>query len=198
MATFNLHGMVTCITNALELCLSCTKPSIYPCISCFSYQGSSVKTAFDSLNHATKEIQQCHIMRWCPGFLIHVYLYYVWLCVNTCIPVFLLHHESAVWWRHQMETFSALLATCAGNSPISGEFPAQRPVKRSFDIFFDLRLNKRSSKQSLGWWFEMLSFPLWHQWNGVNQFQPYCTHDGNCKGRTQIKGPFHDRLFHRN
>ena len=44
------------------------------------------------------------------------------------------------WWRHQMETFSALLALCAGNSPISGEFPAQRPVMRSFDVFFDLSL----------------------------------------------------------
>ena len=29
-----------------------------------------------------------------------------------------------------------------------GEFPAQRPVKRSFDVFFDLGLNKRLSKQS--------------------------------------------------
>ena len=29
------------------------------------------------------------------------------------------------WWRHQMETFSALLAICAGNSPVAGEFPAQ-------------------------------------------------------------------------
>ena len=38
------------------------------------------------------------------------------------------------WWRHQMETFSALLARCAGNSPVSGEFPAQRPVTRSFDV----------------------------------------------------------------
>ena len=38
-----------------------------------------------------------------------------------------------------METFSALLALCAGNSPVSGEFPAQRPVTRSFDVFFDLR-----------------------------------------------------------
>ena len=38
------------------------------------------------------------------------------------------------WWRHQMETFSALLAICAGNSPVTGEFPAQRPVTRSFDI----------------------------------------------------------------
>ena len=44
-----------------------------------------------------------------------------------------------------METFSALLAICAGNSPVPGEFPAQRPVKRGFDVFFDLRLNKRLS-----------------------------------------------------
>ena len=41
-----------------------------------------------------------------------------------------------------METFSAFLSICAGKSPVTGEFPAQRPVTRSFDIFFDLRLNK--------------------------------------------------------
>ena len=69
------------------------------------------------------------------------------------------------WWRHQMETFSALLAICAGNSPVPGEFPAQMPVKRSFDVFFDLRLNKRLSKQSWGWWFETLSRPLWRHCN---------------------------------
>ena len=69
------------------------------------------------------------------------------------------------WWRHQMETFSALLAICAGNSPVPGEFPAQRPVTRSFDIFFDLRLNKRLSKQSWGWWFETLLRPLWRRCN---------------------------------
>ena len=40
-----------------------------------------------------------------------------------------------------METFSAILAICAGNSPVPSEFPAQRPVTRSFDVFFDLRLN---------------------------------------------------------
>ena len=44
------------------------------------------------------------------------------------------------WWSYQMETFSALLALCAENSPVSGEFPAQRPVTRIFDVFFDLRL----------------------------------------------------------
>ena len=65
------------------------------------------------------------------------------------------------WWRHQMETFSALLVICAGNSPVSGEFPAQRSVTRSFDVFFDLRLNKRLSKQSWGRRFETSWRPLW-------------------------------------
>ena len=47
-----------------------------------------------------------------------------------------------------METFSTLLAICAGNSPVTDEVPAQRPVRRSFDVFFDLRPNQRLSKQS--------------------------------------------------
>ena len=69
------------------------------------------------------------------------------------------------WWRHQIETFSALLAICAGNSSVTDEFPAQRPVTRSFDVSFDLRLNKRLSKQSLGWQFEMPLRPLWRHCN---------------------------------
>ena len=48
-----------------------------------------------------------------------------------------------------------------------GEFPAQRPVTRSFDAFFDLRLNKRLTKQPRGWWFEAPSWSLWRQRNGV-------------------------------
>ena len=71
------------------------------------------------------------------------------------------------WWRHQMEIFSALLALCAGNSPVSGEFPTQRPVTRSFDIFSDLRLNKLLSKHWWGRWFETPSHPLWRHCNGV-------------------------------
>ena len=65
------------------------------------------------------------------------------------------------WWRHQIETFSALLALCAGNSPVTGEFPSQRPVTRSFDIFFDLCLNKRLIKQSRRRWFKTPSRLLW-------------------------------------
>ena len=62
--------------------------------------------------------------------------------------------------HHQMEIFSALLALCVGNSPVTGEFLSQKPVRRSFDIFFDLHLNKRLSKQSWGWWVETPSHSL--------------------------------------
>ena len=65
-----------------------------------------------------------------------------------------IHYPQGAWWRHQTDTFSALLAICAGNSPVTGEFPAQKPVRRSFAVFLDLRLNKRWSKQWWSWWFE--------------------------------------------
>ena len=77
-------------------------------------------------------------------------------------------HDGVIWWRHQMGTFSALLALCAGHSPVTGvtgEFPSQRPVTRSFAVFFDLCLNKRFSKQSRRWWFETPSCSLWRHLN---------------------------------
>ena len=86
----------------------------------------------------------------------------------TRSPCFKLCCYIVTWWRHQMETFSALLALCAGNSPVPGEFPSQRPVTRSFHVYFDLRPNKRLSKQSWGWWFETLSHPLWRHCNELN------------------------------
>ena len=78
---------------------------------------------------------------------------------------------SVTWWRHQMEIFVALLTLCAGNSPATDEFHTQRPMTRSFDVFFDLRLNKHLSKQSLGWWFETPSRSLWRHGND----QPCCS-----------------------
>ena len=69
-----------------------------------------------------------------------------------------------------MEAFSALLALCAGNSPVTGEFPSQRPVTRSFDAFFDLRLNKWLNQQSRGWWFETPSPSLWRHCNVTTGF----------------------------
>ena len=66
-----------------------------------------------------------------------------------------------------METFFALLAICAWNSPVAGDFPSQRPVMWSFDVFFDMHLSKWLSKQSWGWWFETPSRTLWRHCNGT-------------------------------
>ena len=66
-------------------------------------------------------------------------LFFLWLCFEIVIKS---------WWRHQIKIFSSLVALCAGNLKVIGEFPAQTPVTRSFGVFFDVRLNKRLSKQS--------------------------------------------------
>ena len=105
-------------------------------------------------------------------------------CKQTVlIPLLNCHHYTGIhqqftfeceaylsWWRHQMEIFSASLAICAGNSPVPGEFPAQRPVTRSFGVFFDLRPNKRLSKQQWGWWFETPMRSLWRHCNVLHLF----------------------------
>ena len=82
---------------------------------------------------------------------------------NYCPNKLTCHKDT--WRRIQMETFSALLAICAGNSPVTGEFPSQRPVTRSFDVPFDLRLSKRFNKQSRRLWFGTLSCSLWRNCN---------------------------------
>ena len=57
----------------------------------------------------------------------------------------------------------------AGNSPVTGEFPSYRQWR---DVFFDLRLNKRLSKQSRRWWFETPSRSLWRHCNLVPNSDP--------------------------
>ena len=82
------------------------------------------------------------------------------------------------WWRHQMETFSASLALCAGNSPVPVNSPHKGQWRGALIFFFDLRLNKRLSKQPRGWWFEMPSWSLWRQCNVMtvtSQWAP-CRH----------------------
>ena len=77
-----------------------------------------------------------------------------------------------------METFSALLAIWGGIHRVTGEFPAQKPVTQSFDIFFDLRLKERLSKQSWGWWLETPSRPLWRHCNDM----VLCNHHNEWHG----------------
>ena len=79
---------------------------------------------------------------------------------HTAVPVTLVQ-----WWRHQMDTISAILVICVWNSLVTGEFLGRRPVTRSCDVFFDLRLNRRLSKHSWGWWFETPWRPLWRHCN---------------------------------
>ena len=70
-----------------------------------------------------------------------------------------------LWWRHQMETSSALLAHFLGDPPVTGGFPSQRQVTGSFS--FDLRQNKRLSKQSRLRWFETPSPSLGRHCNVI-------------------------------
>ena len=61
---------------------------------------------------------------------------------------------------------------CAGNSPVTGEFPSHRPVARGFDVFVALCLNKRLSKQSRRRWFETPSRSSWPHCNVVPNSDP--------------------------
>ena len=64
-----------------------------------------------------------------------------------------------------MEASFALLALWMGNSPVTGEFPSQRLMTQNFDVFFDMRLNKRFSKRSRRRWLETQSHSLWRHCN---------------------------------
>ena len=101
----------------------------------------------------------------------------LWPSVLTHACVTWPRRGNSSWWRHQMETFSASLAICAGNSPVAREFPTQRPLTRSFDVFFDLRLNKRLNKQSWGWLFETLSRPFWCHCNVIFFHRNFCQYE---------------------
>ena len=87
------------------------------------------------------------------------------LCDN---PVVSPHRDIIAWWRHQMKTFSGYWPFVWGIH----RSPMKSPHKGlwSFDIFFDLRLNKRLSKQWWSWWFDVLSCSLWRHCND----QPCC------------------------
>ena len=149
------------------------------------------KLKFYPMNYAIK-----YALAWCSAFipilqlcspwsmgmdkLLHLALY------NGCHYLFMLVSKltmsvkgapgvearifQAIWLCHQMETFSALLALCAVNSPVTGEsvageFHSEMQVLCSFDVFVDLRLNKRLSKQPRCRWLETPSRSLWRHGN---------------------------------
>ena len=101
-----------------------------------SHQNFQLTISESHLDHPSSTV-----MKWFTLTLMYIDLYCYMLSYS---------------WRHQMETFSVLLALCAQNSHVIDEFPSQRLVTRSFDVFF-----KRLSKQSRRWWFKAPSRSLW-------------------------------------
>ena len=86
-----------------------------------------------------------------------------------------------------MEIFFALLAFCGGNSPVTGEFPAQRPVTRNFDVFFYLGLYQQFTKQWTAGWFETPWRSLWLHCNDCSISCHF--HRGGCNRPANLTNP---------
>ena len=90
-------------------------------------------------------------------------------CIHTTVDNVLCHwysgmgclHDNVIKWNHFRVT-----------GPLCGEFhlPSQRPVTPIFDVFVDLSLNKRLSKQSRRWWFETPSCSLLRDCNELTKW----------------------------
>ena len=73
-------------------------------------------------------------------------------------------YDDVIKWKH----FSVLPTLCERNPPVTNGFPSKRLVRRSFGVFFDLRMNKRLKKQSICWWFEKPLRTLWRHCNVIH------------------------------
>ena len=76
-----------------------------------------------------------------------------------------------LWWRHQMETFSASLAIVRESNDHRW-IPLIGPVTRSFGVSFNQRLSKQSRRR----WFETPSPSLWRH---SNAFSEVCITNGD-------------------
>ena len=81
-----------------------------------------------------------------------------------------LNHDDVIKWKHFPRNWPFVREITGPD-----EFPIQRPVTRSFDVFFDLRLNKRLSKQPWGWWFVTPSCSLWRHRNAHKHKLKICS-----------------------
>ena len=115
----------------------------------FVWQKAKLHSVKNTRDHLSRDTFQMRII-WDGWWMCH---YVPWILVT--------------WWCHQMEIFSTSPALCAGNSPVTGEFPSQRPVTRSFDAFLHLRLKNRLSKPWRRRWFETPLRSLWRHCNGM-------------------------------
>ena len=172
--------------------VQCTRTNMHTvrALLCFHYSDvimGATMSQITSLTIVYSTVYQAQIVenmkvpRHWPLWRHHVLLFYSVRCPKISPlatlksiekPSVRIYHElisrEVLCQKHMMassETFSALLALCAGNSLVTGEFPAQRPVMRSFVSFIDIRLNKRLSNQSRRQRFETPSRSLWRHIN---------------------------------
>ena len=132
------------IANALELRLSCTNPSIW----CKSYF-LSLKWIQCSSFIGTYGTMKTTFWLFLVDYIKKIFWIFIALAAGPGHMACIIHgpyDNITSWWCHPMETFSAFLALCEGNPLVTGGFPALKPVMQSFDVFFDLCLNKRWSK----------------------------------------------------
>ena len=92
---------------------------------------------------------------------------YQFILIIRC-HVWIPYVEHRFKWQTYYLQIGCVVGDQENNGFIHGEFPSQRPMTRGFDVFFNLRLNKRLSKQSWGWWFEMSSPSLWRHCNAID------------------------------
>ena len=115
--------------------------------------------------------------------LSYMITFQVWFCIGKFIYCTNTHTHTYIF-ATVFSYIKCMMTSSNGNifrvtGPLCGifsgpgEFPTQRPVTWSFDVFFDLRLNKRLSKQPWGWWFEMPSWSLWHYCNELSKLMMY-------------------------
>ena len=69
------------------------------------------------------------------------------------------------WWRHQMETFSAILALCAGTLPVQVDSPHKAQWRGALMVSFICTWINNWVKKTRGWWFETPPWSLWRQCN---------------------------------
>ena len=104
------------------------------------------------------------------------------------------------WWRHQIDAISAV--STLWNPPVADGFPSHRPVTRNFDVFVDVRVNKRLRKQSRCRWFETPWCSWWRHCNGALSLwedEPAKKTDPSRRQtRRETNGPttFTSSLFH--
>ena len=107
---------------------------------------------------------------WMKSIILIKYLFSFLPCMHMIRPfvgIISLNnmHDDVIKWKHFPRYWPF----------VTGEFPTQRPVTQSFDVFFDLWLNKQFSKQLWGWWFEMPSWPLWRHSNVAWKIFLWCS-----------------------